>query len=82
MQDWLKIEKILTKQDAIGEELILKCCEHKDPTIIRNVEDFKEVHYGCSKYNFELPCGHTCSPVCNTAPQEGDSYICLYTCER
>ena len=57
----------LKQKDFIGQELKLKCANHKNETIVKVPDDFNKAPEGGCKLMCEsrLPCGHKCESLCH-----------------
>ncbi|XP_064486607.1 NFX1-type zinc finger-containing protein 1-like [Ornithodoros turicata] len=84
-QVWKNIVKELKCQNAIGNELKLRCPNHPDTaTLVRSAKDFLNVpEGGCDRpCKTRLECGHSCGLPCHGYNTEHAGVVCKKKCER
>ncbi|KAF2902959.1 hypothetical protein ILUMI_03228 [Ignelater luminosus] len=82
---WPKVRASLESQDALGNNLALRCQIHREQvTKVRVPNDFNKVpEGGCSKEcGILLNCGHTCLQICHVRDREHKTTKCKTLCDR
>ncbi|XP_045618372.1 NFX1-type zinc finger-containing protein 1 [Procambarus clarkii] len=84
---WKKIREDLTKEESIGNTLILKCKNHPDKlTPVSSGDDFfnKSPEGGCQQVcgSSLLFCKHSCSKICHVYDEDHIDYKCQVPCPK